>query len=99
VYKGLLLGGTGIEHDREESVMGALAYSGTLWILAFLALTVVFMLPTLIGLIRRVDRLALVFLVNVIGGLTGIGWLAAMILAFGPRRRPIAPMSSPSRAR
>ena len=78
--------------------MGALAYSGALWILAFLALTVVFMLPTLIGLIRRVDRLALVFLVNVIGGLTGIGWLAAMILAFGPRRRPIAPMSSPSRA-
>jgi hypothetical protein len=88
-----------IEHDREEPVMGALAYSGALWILAFLALTVVFMLPTLIGLIRRVDRLALVFLVNVIGGLTGIGWLAAMILAFGPRRRPIAPMSSPSRAR
>jgi hypothetical protein len=79
--------------------MGALAYSGVLWILAFLALTVVFMLPTLIGLIRRVDRLALVFLVNVIGGLTGIGWLAAMILAFGPCRRPIAPMSSPSRAR
>jgi hypothetical protein len=89
----------GTEHDREESVMGALAYSGALWILAFLALTVVFMLPTLIGLIRRVDRLALVFLVNVIGGLTGIGWLAAMILAFGPRRCPIAPMSSPSRAR
>ena len=93
VYKGLLLGGMGIEHDREEPVMGALAYSGALWILAFLALTVVFMLPTLIGLIRRVDRLALVFLVNVIGGLTGIGWLAAMILAFGPRRRPIALMS------
>jgi hypothetical protein len=73
--------------------MGALAYSGALWILAFLALAVVFMLPTLVGLIRRVDRLALVFLVNVVGGLTGIGWLAAMILAFGPRRRPVAPMS------
>ena len=99
MYKGLLLGGMGIEYDREEPVMDALAYSGALWILAFLALTVVFMLPTLIGLIRRVDRLAQVFLVNVIGGLTGIGWLAAMILAFGPRRRPIAPMSSPSRAR
>ena len=72
----------GIEHDREEPVMGALAYSGALWILAFLALTVVFMLPTLIGLIRRVDRLALVFLVNVIGGLTGIG------IRLTARRRP-----------
>jgi hypothetical protein len=37
--------------------MGALAYSGALWILAFLALAFLFMLPTLVGLIRRVDRL------------------------------------------
>jgi hypothetical protein len=71
--------------------MGALAYSGALWILAFLALAFIFMLPTLIGLIRRVDRLGLVVLVNLIGGLSGIGWLAAMILAFGPRRIPTVP--------
>ena len=37
-------------------------------------------------MIRGVDRLALVFLVNLIGAPTGIGWVAAMILAFGPRR-------------
>jgi hypothetical protein len=55
-------------------------------------------LPTLVGLIRRVDRLALVLLVNVIGGLTGIGWLAAMILTFGPRRLPAAPASWSPRA-
>ncbi len=78
--------------------MGALAYSGALWVLAFLALAFVYMLPTLIGLIRRVDRLALVFLVNMIGGLTGIGWLAAMILAFGPHRRPAAPVAQSSRS-
>lgn len=73
--------------------MGGLADSGALWVLAFLALAFVFLLPTLVGLIRRVDRLGLVFLVNVIGGLTGIGWLAAMILAFGPRRAPAGPAS------
>jgi hypothetical protein len=74
--------------------MDALANSGALWILIFLALAVVFLLPTLVGMIRRVDRLALVILVNLIGGLTGIGWLAAMILAFGPRRVPTG-LSSP----
>jgi hypothetical protein len=60
-------------------------------------LVVVFLLPTLIGMIRGVDRLALVFLVNLIGAPTGIGWVAALILAFGPRRlapepsRPLQP--------
>jgi hypothetical protein len=73
--------------------MAALDNSGALWMLIFLALAIVFLLPTLVGLIRRVDRLALVFVVNVIGGLTGIGWLAAMILAFGPRRPTASPVS------
>jgi hypothetical protein len=77
--------------------MSTLDDSGVLWVLIFLALAIVFLLPTLVGLIRRVDRLALVFLVNVIGGLTGIGWLAAMILAFGPRRPPGRPVQWPSR--
>lgn len=72
--------------------MRALDYSGALWVLIFLALAIVYLLPTLVGLLRRVDRLGWVFLVNVIGGLTGIGWLAAMILAFGPRRATIAPL-------
>jgi hypothetical protein len=78
-------------------VMAALDNSGALWMLIFLALAIVFLLPTLVGLIRRVDRLALVFVVNVIGGLTGIGWLAAMILAFGPRRPTASPVSWSSR--
>jgi len=70
------------------SLMQALADGYPFWILLFAVLIVVYLLPTLIGTIRGVDQLALVFLVNLIGGLTGVGWLAAMILAFGPRRLP-----------
>ena len=71
--------------------MQALANSPVFWILLFLVLIVVFFLPTLIGLIRGVDRLALVFLVNLIGAPSFIGWPAALILAFGPRRLPPEP--------
>ena len=66
--------------------MQGLADGYAFWILLFLVLVVVYLLPTLIGMIRGVDRMALVFLVNLIGAPIGIGWVAAMILAFGPRR-------------
>lgn len=72
-------------------MMHALAGSPTFWVLAVLVLCAVYLLPTIIGAFRQVDRLALVFLVNLIGGTTGIGWLAALILAFGPRRLPPLP--------
>jgi hypothetical protein len=72
----------------------ALADSGALWILIFLALAIVYLLPVLVGMVRRVDRLALVIAVNLTGGTTGIGWVAAMILAFGPRRPPTVPLPS-----
>lgn len=71
--------------------MQDLAGSYAFWIFAFGVLVGVYLLPTLIGIVRGVDRLALVFLVNIIGAPTGIGWIAAMILAFGPRR----PQSEP----
>lgn len=51
-----------------------------------LVLPVIYLLPTLIGAIRRVENLPLVFVFNVIGGLTGVGWLGAMILAFASRQ-------------
>jgi hypothetical protein len=70
--------------------MQNLANSYAFWLFAFVALIVVYLLPTFVGAIRGVDRLALVFLVNLIGGTTGIGWVAAMILAFGPRRQSLA---------
>jgi len=66
--------------------MQGLANSYAFWVLLFAVLVVVYLLPTLVGLIRGVDRMALVFLVNLIGAPTGIGWVAAMFLAFGPRR-------------
>jgi hypothetical protein len=65
-------------------MMQALANSAAFWVLLILVLCAVYLLPTIIGLARRVDRLALVFLVNLIGGTTGVGWLAALVLAFGP---------------
>lgn len=68
--------------------MGAFADSGGLLILAFTVLPVLYMLPTLVGAIRRVDGLALVCLVNLIGAPTGVGWVGAMIMAFGPKRHP-----------
>jgi hypothetical protein len=71
--------------------MQGLANSYAFWIFVFVALAAVYLLPTLIGLIRGVDRLALVFLVNLIGAPTGVGWFAAMILAFGPRRLSAEP--------
>ena len=71
--------------------MQALTDSYAFWILLFAVLIAVYLLPTLIGMIRGVERLALVFLVNLIGAPTGVGWLAAMILAFGPRRLPPVP--------
>lgn len=71
--------------------MQDLANSYAFWIFVFVALVVLYLLPTLVGMIRGVDRLALVFLVNLIGAPTGIGWFAAMILAFGPRRLPPEP--------
>ena len=66
--------------------MQGLSNSYAFWVLVFVALVVVYLLPTLVGLTRGVDRVGLVVLVNLIGAPTGIGWVAAMILAFGPRR-------------
>jgi hypothetical protein len=68
--------------------MREIADSGVLQLLAIPVLVVLFLLPTLIGLVRGVDQLALVFLVNLIGAPALIGWPAALFLAFGPRRQP-----------
>ena len=80
--------------------MHQLADSSVFWVLAITALVVLYLLPTLIGLTRGVDKLALVFLVNLIGGSAFVGWPAAMILAFGPRRQQVTPgLSEPQAAR
>ena len=64
-----------------------MADSGVLWLIIFTVIIGGYFLPTLIALIRHTDKLALIFLINLIGSPLLIGWPAAMILAFGPRRR------------
>ena len=68
--------------------MQSVANSGVFWGLMIAGIVVVYALPTIIGLIRGVDRLGLVVLLNLIGW---IAWPAALILAFGPRRPPPSP--------
>jgi hypothetical protein len=68
--------------------MQGLSNSAAFWILLMVVLAVLFFVPTLIGLLRGVDGLALVFLVNLIGAPALIGWPAALILACGLPRRP-----------
>src|SRR5262249_12703788 len=70
-----------------RNVMQALTDSAVFWVLVLMVVAA-YLLPTLVGLIRGVDQLALVFLVNLIGAPALIGWPAAMILAFGPKRLP-----------
>ncbi len=77
--------------------MHQVADSSVFWVAAIMALAGLFLLPTVIGLARGVDRLALVVLVNLIGAPLLLGWPAALILAFGPRRHPPPPRWSAHR--
>jgi hypothetical protein len=72
--------------------MNALANSPVFWVALIAGLLVLYILPSLIGAVRQVEGLGWLIVVNLIP--TGIGWLAAMVLAFMlPRREP--PMTYP----
>jgi hypothetical protein len=60
----------------------ALAHSYLFWIGLILLLVVLYLLPTLIGLLRGVENVLLLIAFNFFGGLTCIGWPAALFLAF-----------------
>lgn len=67
--------------------MNALANSPVFWVALIAGLLVLYILPSLIGAIRKVEGLGWLIVVNLIP--TGIGWLAAMVLAIMlPRRDP-----------
>jgi hypothetical protein len=67
--------------------MNALANSSVFWVALITGLLVLYILPSLIGAIRMVEGLGWVIVVNLIP--TGIGWLAALVLAIMlPRREP-----------
>ena len=67
--------------------MNALADSPGLWGVLIVGLVVLYILPSLIGAVRRVEGLGWLIVVNLIP--TGVGWLAAIVLAcMLPRRDP-----------
>jgi hypothetical protein len=67
--------------------MNALAQNGAFWVLLIFGLLVLYVLPSLIGAIRRVESLGWLIVVNLLP--SGVGWPAALMLAFGlPRRGP-----------
>ena len=73
-----------------------MAYGTQFWVLFFSAASIVFILPTAIGIVRRVDNLALVIVLNVFALVSlGVGWLGALLFACTPRRAPRRPLVPP----
>jgi hypothetical protein len=73
--------------------MNALANSGFFWIALILALLGLYILPSVIAIIRGVDGVGWIIVINLLP--TGVGWLAALIGALMlPRRQP-PPARSP----
>ncbi|GAA4584640.1 hypothetical protein GCM10023194_25060 [Planotetraspora phitsanulokensis] len=68
--------------------MDALAGSYVFWISLIVVLVTAYLLPSLIGLLRGVEHLPLLIILNLLGGLTCIGWPAAFLAAcMLPKRR------------
>ena len=67
--------------------MSELANSPLFWGGLIAGLLALYILPTVIGAIRHVEGLGWLVVINLLP--TGVGWLAAMVLAFMlPRRQP-----------
>jgi hypothetical protein len=66
----------------------ALVSSYAFWIALIMLLATAYSLPSLIGIARGVEHLPLLIIVNLIGGLTCIGWPAALITAVMLPKRP-----------
>jgi hypothetical protein len=67
--------------------MNTIAHSGVFWADLIAGLVLTYFLPTMIGIIRKVESLGLLIFPNVLP--TGVGWLAATVLAFMlPCREP-----------
>jgi hypothetical protein len=67
--------------------MNTVAHSGIFWVGLMAGLVLIYFLPIMIGIIRKVESLGLLIFLNVLP--TGVGWFAAMVMAFMlPRREP-----------
>ena len=68
--------------------MNALAQSPVFWVGLISGLALLYILPTLIGIARKVEDLGLLIFINLLP--TGVGWIAALVMAFMlPRREPV----------
>ena len=65
--------------------MNALAQSPVFWVGLIAGLALLYFLPTIIAMIRRVESPGWVIFLNILP--TGVGWLAAMVVAFMMARR------------
>lgn len=67
--------------------MDVLAHSFLFWAALIMALLALYILPTLIAVIRGTENLGWIIVINLLP--TGVGWLAALIAALAlPRREP-----------
>ena len=73
--------------------MNALAQSPVFWVGLIAGLALIYFLPIIIAMIRRVESPGWVIFLNVLP--TGVGWLAAMVVAFMMPRREPAPTCLP----
>ncbi len=62
-----------------------LAQSPVFWGGLIAGLVLLYVLPTLIGIARKVEDLGLLIFINLLP--TGVGWLAAIVMAFVPPQR------------
>lgn len=70
------------------------------WLLIIGGLATLAVLPTLIAIIRRVDSISTIILINTLGCATFVGWPAALALALTMPRRDellMPPYPSPDR--
>lgn len=75
--------------------MNALANSYLFWIALILMLLGLYILPSVIAMVRGVQDLGWIIVINLLP--TGIGWLAALIGALVLPRRQSPPVPSPYR--
>jgi hypothetical protein len=73
--------------------MSALANSYIFWVVLIFGLITLYVLPSVIAVIRNVEGLGWVIVINLVP--TGIGWPAALIAALVLPRRDARPMPSP----
>ena len=56
------------------------------WIISILFALVVFLLPTIIAVLRHKRNTTVILVLNLLGGWTVIGWIIALVWAFAPDR-------------